>query len=211
MHKAFVDMWKAKDQHVIKEERPYDHASYMDYLRWYRQSTRIHLCTPKRISNGRNATTPEGSAFAESEDPLDASQLRYTPRAHLIHSVTDRLTILAKHAASQKGCSRSECQSFVERVTRTCIEVIGELGGSSLCDIDDVIPCSSTAATAAAEPENQKGNEEEINHSVVPGEVTDSVPDSKKQSQTQDGHSQAKSTVRSRFSGKRKRGRSGTI
>ncbi|KAK3160446.1 hypothetical protein QOZ80_1BG0059540 [Eleusine coracana subsp. coracana] len=213
-HKTYVDMWEAKDQHVIKEERSYDYASYMDYLRWYRRSTRIRLCTPRRISNGQNATTPGagGSAFAKSEDPLHASQLRYTPRAHLIHSVTDRLTILAKDAASQKGCSRSECQTFVVRVTKTCIEVIGELGGSSLCDIDNVIPCSSTAATAAAEPEaGQKGNEEERNHSVVPGLVTESGHDSEKQSQIQNGHTQAKTTVRSRLSGKRKRGRSGKI
>lgn len=94
MHKAFVDMWKAKDQHIIKEERPYDHASYMDYLRWYRRSTRVRLCTPRRISNGQNAATPGGSAFAESEAPLHASQLRYTPRAHLIHSVVRHCTCM---------------------------------------------------------------------------------------------------------------------
>uniref|UniRef100_A0A0A9HJB4 Uncharacterized protein n=1 Tax=Arundo donax TaxID=35708 RepID=A0A0A9HJB4_ARUDO len=118
------------------EEWPYDHANYMDYLRWYRRSTRIRLCTPRRMSNGPKGGTPGGSAIA-----------------HLIHSVTDKLTILAKDATSQKGCSKSECHAFVERVTRTCVEVIGELGGSSLCDIADVIPCPSTTATAAAEPE----------------------------------------------------------
>uniref|UniRef100_K3XPY6 Aminotransferase-like plant mobile domain-containing protein n=1 Tax=Setaria italica TaxID=4555 RepID=K3XPY6_SETIT len=32
-HKSFVDMWEAKEQHVIMEERPYSHANYMDYLR----------------------------------------------------------------------------------------------------------------------------------------------------------------------------------
>ncbi|TVU21641.1 hypothetical protein EJB05_31291, partial [Eragrostis curvula] len=211
-HTAFVDMWEAKEEHVIKEERPYNHANYMDYLRWYRRSTRIRLCTPRRISNGHNGGTPGPSAFAESSDPLHASQLRYTPRAHLIHSVTDKLTILAKDAASQKGCSRSECQAFVERVTRTCIEVIGELGGSSLCDISDVIPLSSTTATAANEPEveNQRGNED-INHSMVPAQDTESGPDSEKQPQSQDSRTQTRSIVRKRLSGKRKRGRSGTM
>ncbi|KAL6848121.1 hypothetical protein ACP4OV_022249 [Aristida adscensionis] len=190
-HKTFVDMWEAKEQHVIVEERPYDHANYKDYLRWYRRSTRIRLCTPRRISNGHNAGTPGGSGIADYEDPFHASQLRYTPRAHLIHSVTDRLTILAKEAASQKSCPRSECHAFVERVARTCVEVIGELGGSSLCDIDDVIPCSPTT-TGAAEL----------------GVELQTDPEYKKQSQSQDGHTKANSTVHSRISGKRKRGRS---
>lgn len=210
-HKSFVDMWEAKVQYIIMEERPYDHANYMDYLRWYGRSTRIRLCTPRRISNGHNAGASGGNAIADSEDPFHASQLRYTPRAHLIHSVTDKLTILAKEAASQKGCTRSECHSFVERVTRTCVEVIGELGGSSLCDIADVIPCSLTTATAAAEPEaeHQRDKEEEINHSMVPDQEAESGPDSEKRAQSQAGHTQADSTVHSRSSGKRKRGRSG--
>jgi hypothetical protein len=28
-------MWEAKEEHVILEE-PYNHASYMDYLKWQR-------------------------------------------------------------------------------------------------------------------------------------------------------------------------------
>lgn len=68
------------------EERPYDHANYMDYLRWYRRSTRIRLCTP-RISNGHQDGASGRSAIADDEDSLRASKLRYTPRAHLIHSV----------------------------------------------------------------------------------------------------------------------------
>ncbi|XP_062193625.1 uncharacterized protein LOC133897064 [Phragmites australis] len=214
-HKSFVDMWEANAQHVIVEERPYDHAYYMNYLRWYRRSTRVRLCTPMRISNGHKGGTPGKSGIADSEDPFHASQLRYTPRAHLIHSVTDKLTILAKEAASQKGCSRSECHAFVERVTRTCVEVIGELGGSSLCEIANVIPCSSTTATAVAEPEveRRKDREAEIIHSMVPDQGTESVPEYEKQSQSQDGHTQANntqanSTFRSRLSSKRKRGRS---
>uniref|UniRef100_A0A0A9BTD5 Aminotransferase-like plant mobile domain-containing protein n=1 Tax=Arundo donax TaxID=35708 RepID=A0A0A9BTD5_ARUDO len=208
-HKSFVDLWEAKEQHVIMEERPYDHANYMDYLKWYKRSTRIRLCTPRTTSNVHKDGTPRGGAIADSEDPSHASRLRYTPRAHLIHTVTDKLTILAKDAASQKGCSRNECHAFVERVTRTCVEVIGELGGSSLCDIADMIPCSSTTATAAAEPEaeNQRGREGEINHSMVPDQCTESAPELEHQSQ--DGHTQAKSTDSSRVSGKRKRGRSG--
>jgi hypothetical protein len=85
-HKSFVDMWETKEQHVIKEERPYDHAIYMDYLRWYRRSTRIRLCTP-RISNGHEDGTSGPNATADTVDSLRASRLRYTPRAHLIHSV----------------------------------------------------------------------------------------------------------------------------
>ncbi|KAL6627361.1 hypothetical protein ACP70R_031087 [Stipagrostis hirtigluma subsp. patula] len=208
-HKSFVDLWEAKEQHVIAEERPYDRANYKDYLRWYRRATRIRLCTPMRISNGQRGGASGRSGISDSEDPYHASQLRYTPRAHLIHSVTDKLTILAKEAASQKGCPRSACHAFVERVTRACVEVIGELGGSSLCDIDDVIPCSSTSATVAApDAECRRDREEEINHSMVPDRDTGSGPEYEKQYQSRDGHTQANSTVRSRLSGKRKRGRS---
>ena len=81
-----MDMWETKEQRVIKEERPYDHTKYMDYLRWYRRSTRIRLCTP-RISNAHEDGASGRSATGDVEDPLRASRLRYTPRAHLIHSV----------------------------------------------------------------------------------------------------------------------------
>ena len=86
-HKSFVDTWETKERHVIMEDRPYNHDNYMDYLRWYKRSTRIRLCTPRGISNGHKGATPGGSVIADSEDPFHASQLRYTPRAHLIHSV----------------------------------------------------------------------------------------------------------------------------
>lgn len=211
-HKSFVDMWEAKEQDVVMEDRPYDHSSYMDYLRWYRRSTRIRLCTPKRISNGHKGGASGGSAISDSEDPFRASQLRYTPRAHLIHSVTDKLTVLAKEAASQKGCSRGKCRAFVDQVTRTCVEVIGELGGSSLCDIVDLVPCSSTAATTAAEPEaeQQRDKEEDIHHSMAPDQETESGLGSEKRSRSRTRRTQADRTVQTRSTGKRKRGRSGS-
>ncbi|CAL4965497.1 unnamed protein product [Urochloa decumbens] len=211
-HKSFVDTWEAKEQHVIMEERPYNHDNHMDYLRWYRRSTRIRLCTPRRTSNGHKGGKPWGNAIADSEDPSHASQLRYTPRAHLIHSVTDKLTILTKDAAAQKGCSRGGCLAFVERVTRACVEVIGELGGSSLCDISDVIPFSSTTATAEAEPEvvNQRDKEEEINNSMVPDQDAEVAPQLENQSQSSDGRTKAKRTAPSRLSGNgKRRGKSG--
>ncbi|XP_015639817.2 uncharacterized protein [Oryza sativa Japonica Group] len=211
-HKSFVDMWEAKEQDVVMEDRPYDHSSYMDYLRWYRRSTRIRLCTPKRISNGHKGGASGGSAISDSEDPFRASQLRYTPRAHLIHSVTDKLTVLAKEAASQKSCSRGKCRAFVDQVTRTCVEVIGELGGSSLCDIVDLVPCSSTAATTAAEPEaeQQRDKEEDIHHSMAPDQETESGLGSEKRSRSRTRRTQADRTVQTRSTGKRKRGRSGS-
>ncbi|KAI5005038.1 hypothetical protein ZWY2020_032281 [Hordeum vulgare] len=165
-HKSFVDMWEVKEQHVIMEERPYDHTNYMDYLRWYRPVTRIRLCTP-RVSNGHQDGASVRSATADDEDSLRASKLRYTPRAHLIHSVTDKLTILAKEAASQKGCSRGECNAFIERVTRTCVELVGELGGSSLCDIAAAVPDSTTIA-AERGSDGQRDTEDELNNSMVP-------------------------------------------
>lgn len=85
-------MWEVKEQHVIKEERPYNHANFMDYLRWYRQSTHIRLCSP-RISKGHQDGASRRNAIADTKI---LCMLRYTPRAHLIHSVTDKLTILAK-------------------------------------------------------------------------------------------------------------------
>uniref|UniRef100_A0A0D9UX77 Aminotransferase-like plant mobile domain-containing protein n=1 Tax=Leersia perrieri TaxID=77586 RepID=A0A0D9UX77_9ORYZ len=211
-HKTFVDMWEAKEQDVVMEDRPYDHSSYMDYLRWYRRSTRIRLCTPKRISIGHKGGASGGIAIADSEDPFRASQLRYTPRAHLIHSVTDKLTILAKEATSQKGCSRGECRAFVEQVTRTCVEVIADIGGSSLCDIVDLVPRSSTAAIAAVEPyaEQQRDEEEDIHHSTAPDQETESGLDSEKRSRFQNGRTQAGRKIQTRSSGKRKRGRSGS-
>ncbi|KAK1661848.1 hypothetical protein QYE76_050007 [Lolium multiflorum] len=210
-HKSFVDMWEVKEQHVIKEERPYNPANYMDYLRWYRRSTRIRLCTP-RISTGNQAGASGPSAIADPEDSLRASRLRYTPRAHLIHTVTDKLTILAKEATSQKGCSRGECNAFIELVTRTCVELVGELGGSSLCDIAATVPCSLTAATVAAEPEveHQRDNEDGINDPMLPDQETEPGPDSERRTRSQVGHTQVDGTVYTISPpGKRKRGRPG--
>ncbi|XP_047058106.1 serine/threonine-protein phosphatase 7 long form homolog [Lolium rigidum] len=210
-HKSFVDMWEVKEQHVIKEERPYNPANYMDYLRWYRRSTRIRLCTP-RISTGNQAGASGPSAIADPEDSLRASRLRYTPRAHLIHAVTDKLTILAKEATSQKGCSRGECNAFIELVTRTCVELVGELGGSSLCDIAATVPCSLTAPTIAAEPEveHQRDNEDGITDPMLPDQETEPGPDSERRTRSQVGHTQVDGTVHTNSPpGKRKRGRPG--
>lgn len=125
---------------------------------------------------------------------------------------TDKLTVLAKEAASQKSCSRGKCRAFVDQVTRTCVEVIGELGGSSLCDIVDLVPCSSTAATTAAEPEaeQQRDKEEDIHHSMAPDQETESGLGSEKRSRSRTRRTQADRTVQTRSTGKRKRGRSGS-
>ncbi|KAF7021226.1 hypothetical protein CFC21_034211 [Triticum aestivum] len=203
-HKSFVDMWEVKEQHVIMEERPYDHANYMDYLRWYRRSTRIRLCTP-RISNGHQDGASVRTATADDEDSLRASKLRYTPRAHLIHSVTDKLTILAKEAASQKGCSRGECSAFIERVTRTCVELVGELGGSSLCDIAAAVP-DSTTIPAEQGSEGQRDTEDELNNSMVPDQENESGPVREKRTRFQVDHTQVDSRVHSRSPSKRRRG-----
>ncbi|KAL5226314.1 hypothetical protein ABZP36_014579 [Zizania latifolia] len=150
--------------------------------------------------------------FTNEFDLLTDDQLRYTPRAHLIHLVTDKLTTLAKEATSQKGCSGSECRAFVEQVSRTCVEIIGELGVSSLCDIVDLVLCSPTTTIDAAEPEveQQRDKQEDINHSIAPDQETESGLDSEKRSQFKAGHKQADKTVHSRSSGKRKRGRPGS-
>jgi hypothetical protein len=127
-HKSFVDMWEAKEQDVVMEDRPYDHSSYMDYLRWYRRSTRIRLCTPKRISNGHKGGASGGSAISDSEDPFRASQLRYTPRAHLIHSVVRHPTCKINHATTMQVWS-CELHSgyllliFTSQIPMRCIDL----------------------------------------------------------------------------------------
>ena len=124
-------------------------------------------------------------------------------------SQNDKLTILAKDAAAQKGCPRGECHAFIVRVTRTCVEVIRELGGSLLCDIADVIGSSTTPTTEdGLEMENQMDKEGDINHSMVPDQDIEAGPQLEKQSESQDGHKQAKRTIPSSSLGKRKMSRS---
>uniref|UniRef100_A0A453E3C5 Uncharacterized protein n=1 Tax=Aegilops tauschii subsp. strangulata TaxID=200361 RepID=A0A453E3C5_AEGTS len=118
---------------------------------------------------------------------------------------TDKLTILAKEAASQKGCSRGECSAFIERVTRTCVELVGELGGSSLCDIAAAVPDSTTIA-AEQGSEGQRDTEDELNNSMVPDQENESGPVREKRTRFQVDRTQVDSTVHSRSPSKRRRG-----